>query len=98
MARERTALAWNRSAIALAAIGAVIVRIGAQGDHTAAALAGGTVLAAVAIAVWIFGRRVFAGRRAGDPPSYAEQRQGLLLITAASIAAAGLAVGFVIWS
>jgi uncharacterized membrane protein YidH (DUF202 family) len=98
MARERTALAWNRSALALATIGAVIVRIGAQANHTAAALAGGAVLAAVAIVVWMFGRRVFAGRASGKPPSYAEQRRGLLLITAASIVAAAFAAGFAMWS
>jgi uncharacterized membrane protein YidH (DUF202 family) len=95
---ERTALAWNRSALAVAAIGAVVVRIGAQSDHTAAALAAGAVLAAVAAGVWMLGQRLFAGRRAGARPSYAEQRRGLLIVTAASVASAALAVVFVIWS
>jgi uncharacterized membrane protein YidH (DUF202 family) len=91
---ERTALAWNRSAIGVAAIGAVVVRIGAVGGHTAAALVAGGVLAGLALGVWASGHRLYRGRRDGVAPSHQQQRQALLLITASSVACAAVAFAF----
>lgn len=95
---ERTALAWTRSALALAVIAAVVVRVGAQGGHTAVALAAGGVLLAMALAVWALGSRAYADRRDGVPLTCERQRRLLGLITAATGASAVVAFALVVYS
>ena len=95
---ERTALAWVRSAVAVAAVGALMARDGAQAGHAAVALAAGAVLGALALTVRIAGRRSYAGRRDGTPPSDAEQRRALALIAGASVVSGVVALAVVLTS
>jgi uncharacterized membrane protein YidH (DUF202 family) len=71
LATERTALAWTRSALALAAIGALAVRRGAQGDLPGVAYPVGAVLFGAAVGVWMLGASIYSRRaataRPGDP-------------------------------
>jgi uncharacterized membrane protein YidH (DUF202 family) len=71
LATERTALSWTRSALALAAIGALAVRRGAQGDLPSVAYPVGAVILGAAIGVWMFGASMYGRRvataRAADP-------------------------------
>ena len=72
-ARERTELAWTRTAISFAALGGVILKT--------TPVAGVLVLAASAL-VWVIGR---LARRPGRP-GVGDQRRQVLLITVAVIA------------
>jgi uncharacterized membrane protein YidH (DUF202 family) len=88
LARERTELAWRRTAIAYAALGAALLK--------ASPPTGGLVLAASA-AIWGTGRLARAPRRPGEPSAPLESNQRrLLLITVAitlvSLGALALAV------
>jgi uncharacterized membrane protein YidH (DUF202 family) len=71
LATERTALAWTRSALALAAIGALAVRRGAQGDLPAVAYPVGALLFGAAVGLWMLGASIYNRRvartGAGDP-------------------------------
>jgi uncharacterized membrane protein YidH (DUF202 family) len=71
LATERTALSWSRSALALAAIGALAVRRGAQGDLPAVAYTVGALLFGAAVGVWMLGASIYSRRaataRPGDP-------------------------------
>jgi uncharacterized membrane protein YidH (DUF202 family) len=83
--RERTALAWQRSALSFAAIAGVT--LGAAAHHRRAwLLAPAVALLGVALAVWRH------ARVAGPLP----QSRPLRLVTAATTAAAGLAAVVVI--
>lgn len=66
---ERTALAWDRTALALAANAALVVRSGLQA-HNAALLSAGVVLLGLAVAltgVGLFRRRQLASARPAAP-------------------------------
>jgi uncharacterized membrane protein YidH (DUF202 family) len=54
-ARERTALAWSRSELAIVAIAASVVKAGLDGGHPVAGIGGGATLVAIAAAVSIIG-------------------------------------------
>ena len=77
LARERTRLAWARTAIAFAAVGAVVLR---------KELVAGLIVVAMAPMIWWLGR--FASRASG--PDVRPRR--LLLVTAAVTAGALLAI------
>ena len=65
LASERTALAWSRSALALAAVAALAVRRGAQGDLPDFAYPLGVILFAAAVAVWVLGAAAYEGTVVG---------------------------------
>lgn len=60
---ERTALAWTRSALALAAIGAIALTIGAERAPHALGYVVGAVVELVAAVVWAHGRLTHGARR-----------------------------------
>ena len=62
-ALERTALAWNRSALSLAATGGLVTKAGADQGSLTSGLVGGGVLLFLAVAVWIYGRAAYRDRR-----------------------------------
>lgn len=62
-ANERTALAWNRSALSAGLLGAVVIRYGAAGDlPLAAAFAVGVALLVAAVTAWVYGERAYRAR------------------------------------
>ena len=93
LATERTALAWTRSALALAVIGALAVRRGAQGDLPDLAYPAGAVVLGAAIAVWLLGSSIFSRRvataRPGDPApralAFKIMSMGTVAIAAAAV-------------
>jgi uncharacterized membrane protein YidH (DUF202 family) len=56
LARERTALAWSRSALSLAALGALLVRIGAETGTGIVAYPLGVLVMSAAGVAWLSGR------------------------------------------
>jgi uncharacterized membrane protein YidH (DUF202 family) len=65
-ALERTSLAWTRSALALAAIGALMLRAAAQGDLTVPSYVVGGTLVATAVLVWVVGSQPYRTREAWE--------------------------------
>lgn len=61
LANERTLLAWNRTALALAAIGALIVRASAGTATAVPGIALGVLILAAAGATWAYGLLVYRG-------------------------------------
>jgi uncharacterized membrane protein YidH (DUF202 family) len=97
LATERTALSWTRSALALAAIGALAVRRGAQGDLPDFAYPLGAVLLGGAVAMWmlgtsLYGRRVAAAGASKPTPNVRAFRVMSAGIVAIAVAAVVLAV------
>lgn len=89
-ARERTGLAWERTAAAVAAQGGVFLAVAA---HCGAPgmLVFGAAMVAVAGAVWRHGRRAY------ERPEVAPQSRALALLTlATALAALAAAVGVVV--
>ncbi|MCD0447996.1 DUF202 domain-containing protein [Actinocorallia sp. API 0066] len=81
LAGERTELAWLRTAISLAALGAAVVR---------AAPAAGVLILALAVGVWAVSRSVRApGRRPGDA-----RRALMITLANAVVAVAALFIIF----
>lgn len=98
MAVERTALAWNRSGLAIAAIAASIAKAGAEADHAQAGAAAAAVLLLMAGGVWAFGNLMYVDRRRKRPLDPGRQRAALRLICAVSIVSAAIAFAFALLS
>lgn len=86
-ATERTLLAWNRSALAVAVIGALAIRAGAVGASTPAYVLGG-VLLVLAAASLAYGHAAYRSSRLrlvrGQPLA---RPQALRAVTVATVAA-----------
>src|SRR3954454_10997412 len=65
-ALERTSLAWTRSGLSLAAIGALILRAAALNHLTVPSYAVGALLVALAMFLWAQGSRPYRTREAWD--------------------------------
>jgi uncharacterized membrane protein YidH (DUF202 family) len=74
LARERTSLAWTRTAISFAALGGVVLR---------ANVVTGLIILAIAPAVWRLGYVTRGGAERTDPSAIGQVR--LLLITASIV-------------
>ncbi len=94
LATERTALAWTRSALALAAIGALAVRRGTQGDVPSVAYPVGAVLFGGAVGVWMLGASIYGRRGATARPGDAAPRA--LAFRIMSIGTVAIAVAAVV--
>jgi Domain of unknown function (DUF202) len=94
LAPERTALATQRSAIALAALAALMVRVGVEKGIWLVAGPASALLMAVSIATWSRGRRAYHRRLVGgDAPPRCTDLQFLAAATGlAGIVAFGLAL------
>lgn len=84
---ERTSLAWNRTLLALAVNGALLVRI-AEGSGRWAAIAGFIVLA-VTLPAWLLTSRAY-GRRKGRPAAALLAHGGFTVGAALVVVAVGV--------
>lgn len=86
LARERTRLAWTRTAVAFAAVGAAVLKT---------RLVAGLIVLALAAVVWglrhLF-RDTFLGPGPGDDPDAGRHPERLLGITATVVAVAAVAL------
>ena len=83
--RERTALAWTRAGLAIATIGALVLRLAVVGHETALGLGSAAVLFALAGMVWRLG---------GQEPAVRHRRLALLpaAVVVSALAAFALAL------
>jgi uncharacterized membrane protein YidH (DUF202 family) len=95
-ARERTALAWMRSALSMLACAGLVARAGVSGHHVGLGLAAAVVLVAVAVAVAVVTWR--HGEMVGRQPAIRVPTQtrafrlltvSTLLVAAVSLVVAG---------
>ena len=96
LAIERTALAWRRTSLGLAANAALLLRLGLEADEPVLACAVGVVVAAAAAATWTYGRRSAAyNRRAFHGPHPVSRPEALRAVALATVitAIAGTALG-----
>jgi uncharacterized membrane protein YidH (DUF202 family) len=63
LANERTALAWTRTALSLAASGALIVRLGVENDLTLPGVVIGAGLLVFAAGIWFYGAHAYRRRQ-----------------------------------
>ena len=90
-ARERTALAWTRSALNMAAIGVLIARGAFEGHLDGLAVASGLALAALTGLTWNRGRIIYRVRR-GAGTQVAVETETFWLLTLATVGVALLAI------
>jgi uncharacterized membrane protein YidH (DUF202 family) len=104
MANERTALAWSRTALTLAATAGLLIRLGVEHGEPAAGIICGGGLIIAAVAIWLHGAHAYrlrhdswndAGWIRDDGPIVACQTV-LRLVAIASIAAACAATGITV--
>ena len=92
-ALERTALAWNRSALALAATGGLIGKAGADEGSLAAGLAAAGALIGLAVVGGLYGLVAYRRARAGgDPPLSPWLANAALATISASAGVAALVI------
>ena len=91
LAAERTALAWSRTALAVAAVAALLLRIAERRSAPVAGLLTASVALLVALAMWAYGRR---GYRPGAQARPAAREPTALWAASVAVAAIGLAAAF----
>jgi uncharacterized membrane protein YidH (DUF202 family) len=89
LARERTALAWERSALGFAALAGIVLGIAARRDAPGL-LVLAVALLALAAAVWRHGRRAY------ERTAVVAQSRAIALVTLATVLAAVAAVAAVL--
>ena len=96
LAIERTALAWRRTSLGLAANAALLLRLGLEGGEPALACAASALVAAAAAATWTYGRRSAGHNRRAFQGAHPVARPGALRAVAVATvitAVAGTALG-----
>lgn len=88
LAAERTALAWNRTALAVAAVAALLLRIAERHPSPMAGLATAIIALLVALAMGAYGRR---GYRPGAGARLAAREPTALWAAAVAVGSIGLA-------
>jgi uncharacterized membrane protein YidH (DUF202 family) len=66
-ARERTLLAWGRSSLAIAGVGALVIRAGAVSGVGLVAYPVGVAILVLAAAPWLYAQGVYGLRRPAPP-------------------------------
>jgi uncharacterized membrane protein YidH (DUF202 family) len=93
LARERTALAWTRSALNMAASGTLIARAAFVGHLAALGVVSAIAMATLAALTWRHGRVIYHDRREpGMPPHLQTAAFGLLMAATVLIAAIAIVV------
>jgi uncharacterized membrane protein YidH (DUF202 family) len=90
-ARERTALAWTRSALNMAASGTLIARAAFAARLDVLGVAGAIAMATLAWLTWRHGREIYYGRELSGAVTHPQTR-ALGLLTAATLLIALVAV------
>jgi hypothetical protein len=93
LARDRTALAWTRSALNMAGSGALIARAGFAANLDVLGVVAALTMAAVAALTWRHGWTLYRGRARADAPP-GQQTGALGLLTTATLAIAIVAIVF----
>ena len=83
LARERTALAWTRTAIGFAALGGVVLKVN---------VVPGLIILAIAPLVWQLGRISRSGSPAADLPAVGTTRIRLITVSIVGVSLLALAV------
>ena len=91
LARDRTALAWTRSALSLVASGTLIARAAFVAGLSPLAIASAAVMAVLALLTWRHGRAIYDDRALTGPHPH-HQTGALGFLTAATVGTAVVAV------
>jgi len=93
LARERTALAWTRSALTMAASGVLIARAAFVGNLPVLGVVSAVAMAILSALTWRNGRAIYRERREPRMPKLPQTAAfGLLTVTTVLIAAAAIVV------
>jgi uncharacterized membrane protein YidH (DUF202 family) len=92
---ERTALAWNRSGLALAATGALVLRTAERTDRAALGEALAAVLFAAAASMLAYGEKLYRRRATHSEPEARGRALWLIAAVTVVVAAASLALALV---
>ncbi len=95
MATDRTALAWTRSALNMAASGALIARAAFAARLDALGVATALAMATLAWLTWRHGRVIYYGRQMAGQFTH-PQTHAFALLTGATLLVAALAVAVTI--
>jgi uncharacterized membrane protein YidH (DUF202 family) len=91
LARDRTALAWTRSALNVAASGALIARAGFAAHLDTLGLASAIAMGTIAVLTWRHGQALYRDRSGPVMPRL-HQTAALGLLTAATLLIAAFAI------
>ncbi len=91
LARDRTSLAWTRSALNMAASGTLIARAGFTAQLDALGVAIAIVMATIALLTWRYGQTLYRDRGPGDTLPR-QQAGALAALTAATMLIAAVAL------